>query len=330
MVAEAVNEPSAGAEHWARTCARSLREWGPRRSTRKGNGHPVVWPPRAPTAELAEGPPPASPFAATVVLGKAGAGTQPALGVLAGRVALFMWVVLTADEDARVPTEQLAAHVGKVSAGNRPTPLAAVPPDRSIASDPAQEFPLVLPHRVSRKPNTEPPFGGQADGRQVLTPVTRHPAGGLEVLGLLPPITPVTLASTRHPSAASSPGPPLDRYEPGELTGGMAEEMTQRPVMRDHAAVLVDLDEAAAPQARAAEPSVAHEFPLVCAASPASGASTCWIRAAPRRRFEGEVPRQHAQTARSRLHGAEFDSGAGGVLDALQRTETSQASSHTE
>jgi hypothetical protein len=207
MAAQAVNERSAGAGHRARSLAGLLRERAPRRSAANSNGHPVPRPPRAPTAELAEGPPPAAPFPTTVVLGTAGAGAQKALGVLAGRVAPFPRVVLTPDEDARVPAEQLPAHAGKVSAGNRPAPLAAVPPERSIASDPAGEFPLVLPHRVSREPDTEPPIGGQVDGRQVLTPIVRYPLRGLEVLGLRPPVTPASLAPLEICRLRRGPGP---------------------------------------------------------------------------------------------------------------------------
>ncbi len=151
----------------------SLRERMPRRSAGDGNGHPVPRPPRTPTAELTEDCPPAPPFPPAVVLGAAGAGAEEASGVLAGRVAPFTRVVLAPYEDVRVPAEQLLAYAGEVSAGNRPATLAAVPSERSIASDPAREFPLVLPHRVSRKPDAEPPVGRQADGRQVLTSIVR-------------------------------------------------------------------------------------------------------------------------------------------------------------
>lgn len=170
-----------------------------------------------------------------------------------------------ADEDARVPAEQLPADAGEVSAGHRPAPLAAVPPERSIASDPAGELPLVLPPGVSREPDAEPPFGGQADCRQVLTLIIRQPLRGLEVLGLLPQGTPAPFVPARNPSATSRPGPPLDRHMCGELTGGIAGETTYRPVMGDHAAVLADLDGVAALQTRAVEPSATHKHPLGCA-----------------------------------------------------------------
>lgn len=289
MVAQAVNESLAGAGHGARAFAGLLREQRPRRSVGNGNGHPVPRPPRAPTAELADGPPPASPFTTAVVLGAAGAGTQKALGVLTGRVASFTRVVLTADEDVRISAEQLPAYVREVGAGNRPTLLVAVPPQRSIASDPAGEFPLVLPHRVSREPDAEPPLGGQADCRQVLTLIIRQPLRGPEVIGPLPPVAPEFFAPACNPPATSRSGPPLDRHKCGELAGCVAGKSAYRPVMSDHAAVLVDLDGVTALQTRTVEPSAAHKHPPVVLMSPVSAAVPCRSRPAPLSsfRFDG-------------------------------------------
>lgn len=217
----------------------------PRRSACYGNGHPVPRPFRTPTSELTHSFPPASPRPVAMVPGAAGAGTQEALSVLARRVALFVWVVLSADQNAWVPAEQLPAHTGKVRTGNRPTPLVAVPPERPIAYEPAGELALVLPQRVGWEPDTEPSLGGQADRRQMLTFITRHPLRGLEVLSLLPSITPASFAPVHNVHATSRLGPPLDRHKCGELAGGRAVKTTHQHAVGGHAAILVDLNKVA-------------------------------------------------------------------------------------